>query len=134
MPCTRGARNIRCAPARSDRPDRMRSVAMPAIDSLTRRQLLRRFAAVAALVPCGALLGRSARAAAAPLLAPVAPEAKAVQYTESAASAKAAGAGASCASCALYQGAAGSAQGPCQLFPGKDVKAAGWCTAWAPQM
>jgi hypothetical protein len=57
-----------------------------------------------------------------------------VQYTENAASAKAAGTGASCASCALYQGAAGSAQGPCQLFPGKDVKAAGWCTAWAPQM
>ena len=28
----------------------------------------------------------------------------------------------------------GSAQGPCQLFPGKLVKAAGWCTGWAPQM
>jgi hypothetical protein len=26
------------------------------------------------------------------------------------------------------------AQGPCQLFPGKQVKAAGWCTGWAPQM
>src|SRR5439155_1441904 len=26
------------------------------------------------------------------------------------------------------------AQGPCQLFPGRQVKAAGWCTAWAPQL
>ncbi|TLY90372.1 MAG: High potential iron-sulfur protein, partial [Gammaproteobacteria bacterium] len=25
-------------------------------------------------------------------------------------------------------------QGPCQLFPGRQVKAAGWCTAWAPQL
>jgi len=30
--------------------------------------------------------------------------------------------------------APGSAQGPCQLFAGKQVKAAGWCSAWAPQM
>jgi hypothetical protein len=106
---------------------------MPAVYLLTRRQVLRRLTALAALVPPGALLARSAQAAA-PLLSAAAPEAKAVQYTEDARSAKGAGAGANCASCALYQGAAGSAQGPCQLFPGKEVKAAGWCTSWAGQM
>ena len=56
-----------------------------------------------------------------------------MQYTEDAKSAKGAQ-GNSCANCALYQGASGTTQGPCQLFPGKDVKAAGWCSSWAPQM
>lgn len=107
---------------------------MPAFDSLTRRALLRQLGLGAALVPLGALLMRTAQASAMPLLSVTAPEAKAVQYVEEAGSAKAAGAGANCASCALYQGNAGASQGPCQLFPGKDVKAAGWCTSWASQM
>jgi hypothetical protein len=106
---------------------------MPAADSLTRRALLQRLGFAAALVPLAAMVSRAAQAAAAPLLAVRAPEAKAVQYTEDAKSAKAAN-GASCATCALYQGAGGSAQGPCQLFPAKDVKAAGWCSSWAGQM
>jgi hypothetical protein len=107
---------------------------MSALDSLTRRALLRRLGLGAGLVPLAALLARTAQATAAPLLSPTAPEAKAVQYTEAAGTAKAAGSGANCASCALYQGAAGASQGPCQLFPGKDVKAAGWCTSWVAQM
>jgi High potential iron-sulfur protein len=36
-----------------------------------------------------------------------------------------------CSSCALYQGAAGSAQGGCPLFAGKQVASKGWCSAWA---
>jgi hypothetical protein len=36
-----------------------------------------------------------------------------------------------CANCALYQGAAGSEAGGCPLFAGRQVAAAGWCTAWA---
>ena len=35
------------------------------------------------------------------------------------------------ANCALYQGAAGSAQGGCPLFPGKQVSSKAWCSAWA---
>ena len=61
-------------------------------------------------------------------------EAKAVKYVEDAARASGATPGSRCANCALYQGAEGSAQGPCQLFPGKAVRAAGWCKSWAAQM
>jgi hypothetical protein len=103
--------------------------------SLSRRRLLQRLVAIG--VPAAAVaLARSpqARAAGLPLLSPVAPEAKAVHYVEDASKAKGATAGASCANCGLYQGATGSTQGACQLFPGKDVKAKGWCTSWAPQM
>jgi hypothetical protein len=88
-------------------------------------------------VPLAALAAsRSARAAAAaaPLLEVTSPQARALKYVENAGAAQGATAGSSCANCALYQGASGSTQGPCQLFPGKDVKAAGWCTSWAPQM
>jgi hypothetical protein len=54
-----------------------------------------------------------------------------VQYVEDAAQAKNAESGSRCANCALYEGAAGSVQGPCSVFAGKQVKAAGWCTAWS---
>jgi hypothetical protein len=73
-------------------------------------------------------------AAAVPLVDPGAAEAKAVKYVEDAARASGATAGSRCATCALYQGAEGSTQGACQIFPGKAVKAAGWCSSWAPQM
>jgi hypothetical protein len=99
---------------------------------LSRRRLLARLAAGAALVPFGLMLQRVR--AAPPLLSPAAPEAKAVHYVEDAKQAKGAIAGDSCANCALYQGASGSLEGPCQIFSGKDVKAAGWCSSWAPQM
>ena len=39
--------------------------------------------------------------------------------------------GQNCANCALYQGAAGSAQGGCPLYPGKNVAAQAWCSAYA---
>ncbi|HET7757455.1 MAG TPA: high-potential iron-sulfur protein [Steroidobacteraceae bacterium] len=102
--------------------------------SPARRRLLR---GLALGVPLGSLaLARAARAAAPPLplLSVDAPEAKAVKYVEDAAQAGPAAAGTSCANCALYQGPDGSPQGPCQIFPGRDVKAKGWCTSWAPQM
>lgn len=106
---------------------------MPAPDCLSRRRFLQSTLLGAALAPLALAVTGRARAAAAALLSAAAPEAKAVQYTEDAKSAKSAQ-GNTCASCALYQGASGTAQGPCQLFPGKDVKAAGWCSSWAPQM
>jgi len=98
---------------------------------LSRRYLLQRLALAVSLAPLAVSVRR---AGAATLLAPTAPEAKAVLYVEDAKSAKGATAGSTCANCALYQGASGSTQGPCQLFPGKDVKAAGWCSSWAAQM
>jgi hypothetical protein len=75
----------------------------------------------------------ASRAADAALLSPADPAAKKLKYTEDATKVKEA-AGNKCSSCALYQGTNTSKQGPCQIFPGKDVKAAGWCTSWAPQM
>jgi High potential iron-sulfur protein len=103
--------------------------------SLSRRHLLQRLAAIGVPAAAAALArAPQVRAAELPLLSPGAPEAKAVHYTEDASQDKRAPKGASCANCALYQGATGSAQGPCQLFPGRDVKAKGWCSSWAPQM
>jgi hypothetical protein len=102
--------------------------------SLTRRRLLQRLALGASLTPLAVVGVRRAPAASAPLLSVDAPEARAVKYVEDARKAKGATPGSSCANCGLYQGANGSAQGPCQLFAGKDVKAAGWCSSWAPQM
>ena len=52
------------------------------------------------------------------------PTAKALAYV-----AKSAKAGQTCANCSLYQGGT-AASGPCPIFPGKDVAAAGWCKSW----
>lgn len=35
--------------------------------------------------------------------------------------------GQSCGNCALYQATRGSTQGPCKIFGGQVVMAAGWC-------
>jgi High potential iron-sulfur protein len=100
--------------------------------SSSRRQMLRSLAVAAgafSLVRLG-----PARAASQPLLAPGSQAAQKVGYVEDAKGAKGASPGSSCANCALYQGASGSSQGPCQLFPNNDVKAGGWCSSWAAQM
>ena len=102
--------------------------------TLSRRKLLTRLALGVGLAPLAAGTVRPALAAAAPLLPVGAPEAKALKYVEDARQAKVTVPGSTCANCALYQGTYGSAQGPCQLFTGKDVKASGWCSSWAPQM
>jgi len=103
--------------------------------SLSRRRLLQRLALGVSLAPvAAATLRAKADEAELPLLPVSAPEAKAVHYVEDAKAAKGAAPDANCANCGLYQGADGSAQGPCQLFPGKAVKAAGWCSSWAAQM
>ena len=53
------------------------------------------------------------------------PTAKALQYThESTVD------GANCANCMYIQGDAGAEWRPCAIFPGKNVNAKGWCTAW----
>jgi hypothetical protein len=39
--------------------------------------------------------------------------------------------GQACANCIQYQGAPGDSHGPCAIFPGKSVAAAGWCAVYA---
>ena len=74
---------------------------------------------------------RSARGADLPLLSESDPAAKAVDYVEDAKRAKNAQPGALCSNCSIYSGAESAAQGACTLFPGKLVKAAGWCKSWS---
>lgn len=96
----------------------------------SRRQLLKKVALGAVLVPVAAARFTRASAADLPLVAADDPIGKAVKYVEDAAKASDAKPGSKCATCTLYQGAAGSSQGPCLLFPGKAVKAGGWCSSW----
>ncbi|MDJ0832192.1 MAG: high-potential iron-sulfur protein [Gammaproteobacteria bacterium] len=57
------------------------------------------------------------------------PTAKALGYVETSVVA-----GKNCANCNLYTGAVGSTKGPCAIFPGKMVTAAGYCNSWIPKM
>ena len=36
-----------------------------------------------------------------------------------------------CSTCQLFKGAASASWGRCGIFPGKRVKATGWCSAWS---
>jgi len=101
----------------------------------SRRQLLRKLLLGATLAPLATVRLTGTQAAVdLPLLSPDDPAARKVRYTEEASREKSATKGSSCANCALYEGAYQSTQGPCQIFPGKHVKAAGWCSSWAPQL
>ena len=75
---------------------------------------------------------RRASAAELPLLSEQDPGAKQRQYVADAA--HSADPSHTCATCGLYQGIADAAEGPCPLFPGHRVKAAGTCKDWIPQM
>ena len=98
----------------------------------SRRQLLKNMTLGVALIPLAGLGTRTAFAAEAPLVTEDDPTAKALKYVSDAGKATGgAKPGSKCANCTFYQGAAGSPQGPCQIFPGKTVKAAGWCLSWA---
>jgi High potential iron-sulfur protein len=101
----------------------------------SRRRLLQKLTLGVPLLPLAAYQLNAALAAdAPPLLSPDAKEAQAVKYVEDASKAKGAVPGSTCANCAVYQGRSGAPTGPCQIFPGKLVKAAGWCSSWAPQI
>ena len=100
----------------------------------SRRGLLKRIALVIPLAASlDALVAVQARAADAALLAETDPEAKAIKYVDDTAKSKEA-MGNRCDTCSLYQGTNGSTQGGCQIVKGKQVKAAGWCNAWAAQI
>jgi len=63
------------------------------------------------------------------------PQAKALGYVSDATKADKAkypkyADGQHCGNCALYQGAAGSSQGACPLYPGRQVVATAWCSAY----
>lgn len=100
----------------------------PVVDE-SRRRLLRTAVFGIALLPvAGAPL--QAFAADAPLVTVDDPTAKALKYVSDAGKTVDAKPGSKCANCKLYQGTADSTQGGCLLFPGKTVKAAGWCMSW----
>ena len=96
----------------------------------SRRRLLKSVSLGVALAPIAATALRSAWAADLPLLTDDDPTAKALKYVPDASKGSGAKPGSKCDNCKLYQGTAGSAQGPCLLFPGKSVKATGWCMSW----
>jgi hypothetical protein len=93
---------------------------------VARRILLKNLAIGLSLAPLA-----ESGAADAPFLTEDDPAARAVQYVEDASRAKDAQPGANCANCIQYKPGAGEGQGACKLFPGKLVKAAGWCSAWS---
>lgn len=96
----------------------------------SRRRLLKRVSLGVALTPIAAATLRTASAADLPLVTTDDPTAKALKYTPDASKASDAKPGSKCATCKLYQGAANSSEGGCLLFPGKAVKANGWCASW----
>jgi hypothetical protein len=100
----------------------------------------RTFIQLSAVTAAGYLVqsGREARADDLPHLSADDPMASAMKYTDDASSVDPASrtnpaADQSCANCALLQGTDGDAWRPCQIFPGKAVAAAGWCSVWAPK-
>lgn len=99
-----------------------------------RRRLAAGLLMGAIVAPLPLLRSRQAKATDLPLLDPSSPAARKAKYVPDASQAKGAAKGNSCANCGLYQGANGSKQGACQLFPGRDVLAAGWCSSWEAQM
>lgn len=97
--------------------------------SLTRRKFLK-----SSLV-AGAAMTFFGKASAGTPLSESDPQAKSLGYVVNASKADKAkfpkfAAGQNCGNCSLYQGKAGGS-GPCPIFAGKDVAAAGWCSAYA---
>ncbi len=100
----------------------------------------RKFLKLSAVAAAGCLVqaGRSAVASDLPQLSTDDPMAKAMKYTHDASTVDPASrtnpaAEQDCANCALIQGNDGDEWRPCQIFPGKVVAAAGWCSVWAPK-
>ncbi|MDJ0938992.1 MAG: high-potential iron-sulfur protein [Woeseiaceae bacterium] len=66
------------------------------------------------------------------------PQAQSLAYTHDASTVDASAqprfeVGQACSNCVLYQGADGDEWGPCSIFPGREVNAAGWCNVYAPK-
>ena len=100
----------------------------------------RKFMQLSAVAAAGCFVqpGREAQAQELPKLATDDPMASAMKYTHDASTVDPASRAnpaedQSCANCALVQGNDGDEWRPCQIFPGKAVAAAGWCSVWAPK-
>lgn len=104
---------------------------MSSVDSVSRRTFLKTCAVGAAAVPLVWLADGRALAEQPPLISTEDPTAKALKYVEDASKAEGAKPGSTCANCMFYQAPMDSEQGPCTVFGGKHVKAAGWCASWA---
>ena len=92
-----------------------------------RRQMLFVMGATAATVPVSALIG-ALPSHAAEMVDPESAEAKGLAYV-----AESEKDDQNCANCALFQADDGAEAGACPLFAGKEVHAAGWCSAYAPK-
>ncbi len=106
------------------------------MSKIARRQFLQ----LSAVAAAGVLVvpGREAQAADLPHLSEDDPMAKAMKYTHDASTVDPStrnnpAPDQHCANCALVQGEDGAEWRPCQIFPGKAVNAAGWCSVWAPK-
>ncbi len=100
----------------------------------------RKFIQLSAVAAAGCFMqpGREVQASDLPKLSVDDAMAKAMKYTEDASSVDPASRNnpapeQNCANCALIQGNDGDEWRPCQIFPGKAVAAAGWCSVWAPK-
>lgn len=99
----------------------------------------RGFARVIAGLGAAVLVGRTADSVAAdtPLVDADSAQAKALGYTHDAQTVDTEKysnfkADSSCANCQLYLG--GETSGGCGIFPGQQVAAKGWCSAWAKKV
>ena len=106
------------------------------VSNIARRKFLQLSAVAAA--GCVAFPGREAQASELPKLTEDDQMAMGLKYTHDASSVDPASrvrpdAVQNCANCQFIQGEDGAEWRPCQLFPGKVVAAAGWCSAWAPK-
>lgn len=95
------------------------------MNDISRRRMLGMSAAALIAGPALALSGRSAMAADLPRVDPDDAQAKALAYVHESAKADS-----QCRNCQLYTGDPAADWGTCAIFPGKQVAAAGWCSAW----
>lgn len=95
------------------------------MNDISRRKMLGLSAAALIVGPALALNGRLAIAADMPHVDPEDAQAKALSYVHQSTKADS-----NCRNCQLYSGDAAAEWGPCAIFPGKQVSAAGWCSAW----
>ena len=101
----------------------------------------RKFIQLSAAAVAGAVAypGTRAYAQDLPKLSEDDPMANAMRYTHDASTVDPAtranpAADQTCDNCALIQGNDGDEWRPCQIFPGKLVAGAGWCSVWAPKV
>lgn len=102
-------------------------------DKLSRRRLLKGAMIGLAAAPAAALLSREASANA-KLVSETDPQAKSLAYVHDASKVDAKAnpmykPGQKCLNCIQYPAKTGP-EGPCNIFPGKVVKAEGWCKVW----